>query len=141
MLPVRIFLCYPVVLELIYYRTAAIRLINESKTTGGLIKIWTGKQLFEKCHYRLIQQIPVATFSISSFCVTCEGQKKCIDYFVHQEAFRYENHLTTCAKFVLKYPQRRELILTLASPSSALKCLACASSADFVIPYKGNSGY
>ena len=36
------FLCDPVVLESICYRTRAKRLINDSKTTGELGKIWTG---------------------------------------------------------------------------------------------------
>ena len=38
----QIFLWNPVVLESICYRTRAKQLINESNTTGGLIKIWTG---------------------------------------------------------------------------------------------------
>ena len=37
-----IFLCDPVVLESICYRTRAKRLINESNTTGELRKVWTG---------------------------------------------------------------------------------------------------
>ena len=41
--PSRFFFCDPVVLESICYRTRANRLINESKTTGGLRKIWTGR--------------------------------------------------------------------------------------------------
>ena len=40
--PVRIFLSHSVVLESICYRTRANRLINESNTTEGLNKIWTG---------------------------------------------------------------------------------------------------
>ena len=40
----QIFLCDPVVLESICFRTRAKRLRNESKTTGGLRKIWTGSQ-------------------------------------------------------------------------------------------------
>ena len=36
------FFCDSVVLELIYHRTRAYRLINESNTTGGLREIWTG---------------------------------------------------------------------------------------------------
>ena len=36
------FLCDPVVLESIFYRTRLKRLINDSKTTGGLRKILTG---------------------------------------------------------------------------------------------------
>ena len=38
----QIFLCDPVVLESICYRTRAKRLINDSKTTRELRKIWTG---------------------------------------------------------------------------------------------------
>ena len=41
----QIFLCDPVVLESICYRTRAKRLINDSKTTGGLRKIWTGSEI------------------------------------------------------------------------------------------------
>ena len=42
LVPAQIFLSHPVVLESICYRTRAKRLINESNTTGGLRKIWTG---------------------------------------------------------------------------------------------------
>ena len=38
----QIFSCDPTVLESICYRARAKRLINDSKTTGGLRKIWTG---------------------------------------------------------------------------------------------------
>ena len=38
----------PVVLELICYCTREKRLINESSTTGGLRKIWTGRSYFTK---------------------------------------------------------------------------------------------
>ena len=41
----QIFFCDPVVLELICYRTRGKRLTNESNTTGGLRKIWTGIQI------------------------------------------------------------------------------------------------
>ena len=38
-IPVQIFLCHPVVLESICYRTKAKRLTNESNTTGGYKKL------------------------------------------------------------------------------------------------------
>ena len=37
-----VFFCNPVVLESFCYRTREKQLINESNTTGGLKKIWTG---------------------------------------------------------------------------------------------------
>ena len=40
----QIFFCDPVVLESICYHTRAKRLINESNTTEGLRKIWTGSR-------------------------------------------------------------------------------------------------
>ena len=42
----QIFFCDPVALESICYRTRAKRLINESNTTGGRKKIWTGRSVF-----------------------------------------------------------------------------------------------
>ena len=46
-----IFLCDPVVLELICYRTRANRLINDSKTIRELRKIWTGWTTRATCSY------------------------------------------------------------------------------------------
>ena len=43
----QIIVCDPIVLKSICYRTKAYQLINESNTTGGLIKIWTGSKQIE----------------------------------------------------------------------------------------------
>ena len=56
----------PVILELICYRARANRLINESNTTGGVRKIWTGSGILF-----LIWHVSSALLFMYQVCVRC----------------------------------------------------------------------
>ena len=71
-----IFFLDPVVLESIYYRTRAKRLLNESNTTLGLRKNWTGSFSFWQQAFFLLKNdwlLPLKLSICVSFCPVTVG--------------------------------------------------------------------